>query len=300
MQPCGKCRPKDRVPRFEAVHGQPNGGFGGFAVRRARRVGHRPRAYGLGLVVSAAFLLSAGCATTGGEDGDGQSKRLKAQSHFNLGVDHLENGRPARGLREMLAAEDYSPEDPRIQYGVARAYLTRGKIQESEAHLLRSIDLEPGYHEARLTLSGVYMLQKRYGEAAEHTQALIDDPTFPDPWRAFTNLGWIDIKRNRLEDARESLELALEYRPNDWQTLLNLGILEASEGMSQQALGAFQRALKSQIPPSAGAELHYRIAEIYVMLGERQRAVKHLEVAIQRAADDPWGQKSEAYLSRLR
>jgi tetratricopeptide (TPR) repeat protein len=254
----------------------------------------------LGLLIPAAIVLSAGCTTTRGSDGDAKSERLKAQSHFNLGVDHLENGRPARGLREMLVAQSYEPEDARIQYGVARAYLSRGKIEESESHLLRVIDLQPGYHEARLTLSGVYMLLQRYDAAAEETRALIEDPTFPEPWRAFTNLAWIDIKRDRLAEARESLVIALEYKPAHWQTLLNLGILDATEGMSREALRAFERALDNPIPASARAELHYRIAEIYVMLGERQRAVEHLEVAIQRAADDPWGQKSEAYLSRLR
>ncbi|MCH8082832.1 MAG: hypothetical protein IH885_01210 [Myxococcales bacterium] len=52
--------------------------------------------------------------------------------------------------------------------------------------------------------------------------------------------------------------------------------------------------------PGARAEANYRIAEIYVLMGQRERAVAHLVAAVDQAASGPWGTKSEDYLKILR
>jgi hypothetical protein len=48
------------------------------------------------------------------------------------------------------------------------------------------------------------------------------------------------------------------------------------------------------------AEASYRLAEIYVSIGKRKRAVGHLMTAVAQAPGDLWGKKSEEYLRLLR
>jgi len=266
--------------------------------RRLRSMPRARRAAGVGVLVASLCTLTA-CATTESRLAAEQQSR-RARSHFNLGVDHLENGRMARGLRELLTAERYAPKDPNIQYGLGRAYLGKGKTDESEAHLLRAIEIFPDHHDARLTLSGLYVLLERYDDSAEHSQVLLDDPTFPAPWLAHTNLGWIHLRQGDRIQARREFEFSLEYNERHWQSVLNLGILEGEDGKHVEALRAYEKVLQLTNSPSAIAEVNYRIAQVYVTMGKRKRAVQHLMVAVANSPDSQWGLKSEEYLKLLR
>ena len=128
----------------------------------------------------------------------------------------------------------------------------------------------------------------------------MDDPTFPGPWRALTNQGWAHYRLGRRTEARRDLESALEYNPSYWPALLDLGILEVEEGHQLEAIALFQAMLEQEPRRGARAEANYRLAEVYVSLGKRERAVDHLVTAVADAPRNPWGKKSEEYLRLLR
>ncbi len=246
-----------------------------------------------------ALISLTGCATSASR-AQARLDLKKARSHLDLGIDHLQNGRVALGLRDLLIAESLDPKNARIQFTLAEAYKRRGRIEEAEQHLLRVLELHPPYHDARLMLSMLYIHSERYEEAIAQTGMLLAEPTFPGPWRALTNQGWALFRLGRIPEARRDLELSQEYNWNYWPTLLNLGILEAQEGHRLEAIGLFGEMLELDPRPNARAEANYRLAEIYVSIGRRERAVDHLVTAASQAPRGSWGKKSEEYLKLLR
>ena len=52
--------------------------------------------------------------------------------------------------------------------------------------------------------------------------------------------------------------------------------------------------------PEVAAEANFRLGEIYVSLGKRNRAVEYLTAAVVKAPSGPWGRKSEQALKLLR
>ncbi len=250
------------------------------------------------LAVTGSGPLS-GCATAASKAMAEQNMR-RAHSHFEIAADHLRNGRDADGLREMLLAESLDPRNARIHLGLAEAYKRKGRIEEAVRQLRRVLELHPPYHDARLLLSNLYIHLERYEDALTETLELLDDPTFPGVWRALTNQGWARFRLGRNAEARVDLELALEYRRNYWPAMLNLGILEAQESHHLEAIALFGEILELGPRPGALAEANYRIAELYVSMGQRERAVAHLVAAVDQAASGPWGAKSEEYLKILR
>jgi len=245
-----------------------------------------------------ALLLATGCATT--PNADEQQERAKlAKSHFDLGIDHLDNGRFAVGLRELRLAETYDPKDPRIQVALAEAYMHRGKAAEAEKHLLRALEIYPDFHDARLNLAGLYLMLGRFAEAAAQCRILIDDPTFPGIWRAFTNLAVAEMRLGERVEARRNLDMALEFQPDYWPALLNLGILESEEGRPGEAIPYFERVLETKALASARAEANYHLGVAHVALGNREQAVAHLKMAVVATPEGEWGKKSEAYLKVL-
>jgi len=238
-----------------------------------------------------------GCATLAG--GASAHDARKAVSRLEVGSDHLTNGRSALALREFLAAEKFDPNNASVQYALADAYLARGKRAEAERHARRSLELFPDYHDARLFLSALLLMDKRYADAVSECDRLIDDPTFPSPWRALTNRAWAEYKLCRTKEARESLALAREYRRNYWPSTLALAILEGDAGRRPEAIRLYQEIIAQNPGPAVEAEVNYRLAEVYVALGKRREAMGHLSTSVARAPESQWAKKSQEYMKRL-
>ena len=176
----------------------------------------RPSGLLVGVVLVA---LALGCQTPS-QRAEQRHRVRKATSHLDLGADHLQNGRVALALREFLAAESLDPRNPRIQYGLGEAYWAREHLDEAEMHLRRALEMYPGYHDAHLHLTVLLLRLERFDEAIVECDALLDDPTFPNPQRALSNRGWAELRQGRKEAARRSLGLAREYSPGFWPATL--------------------------------------------------------------------------------
>lgn len=260
-------------------------------VRRLSKIVGR-----LALVVAAAGLL--GCVSVP-DPNEEQDQARMANARRNIGLDHLKNGRMAMAIRELNRADEMNPDDPYTLAGLAEALRYKERYDDAERYLLRAIEIDPDFHEARLSLSGLYIQLERYEESIMLARALMDDPTFPTPWRALTNLGHAQMKLGRLAEARASLLEALDYRFNFWPALLNLGILEASDGRKLAAIQYFRQVLESQLGYNAEAEVNYRLAQAYASVGRRDEALKHFQSAVEVSPYGRWGRQSESYLKLL-
>jgi tetratricopeptide (TPR) repeat protein len=286
---------------------------------------HRNRAARIairaGLLLITAALAGTGCASSydpvvSGRDGTGngnmarqpgppqasqkQKDHADARAHQSLGLSYMRDGRVPLAIRELRAAVELNPKDKWSQLALAEAYRLRDLLPDAEKHALAALKLDPDFHEARLTLSGLYIQMERYPEAVKQTRVLIDDPTFPQPWTALTNQGYAQYRMGDLTEARKSLEEALEYHERYWQALLNLAILDTEEGLRQRAIERFEAVIALDPGPLGKAEANYRIAEQYISMGDRGRAVEHLVAASSQRPNGPWGKRSEDYLKSLR
>lgn len=258
----------------------------------------------LRLTAALALVAGLGCVTTESPelrkpDPEAQARK-QAEAKYNVGIDHLKNGRNALAVRELRGSLELEPMDPWSHFAIAEAYRRQGRTDDSVQHLERAMELKPAFHSARLNLSGVYIQRNDYEAAAHHAEILLDDATFAKPWSALNNLGWSQYRLGKTQEARANLELASEYNERYWPALLNLGILEASEGRRLEALGLFQRVIDLDPGPLALAEAHYRSAEIFLAIGQQEKAVRHLVAAAESKPNGQWGEKSEEYLKLLR
>ena len=251
------------------------------------------------MLVSVLLLATAGCASTQQKEEEAERNTKRANSHFNIAVDHQENGRVEMALRELLAAYRSDPNNPKVLHALAISYLQKGKEAEAEKYLKRALEARPDYHDARYNLSNLYLRQGRWSDCIVQSKILFDDPTFAAPGRALTNWGWSSYQEGDVEEARRLLSLSLDYTGRYWPTLLNLGILEAEQGNKMEAIGYFERVLALNPDASTTAEANYRIGEIYVSMGKRRQAIAVLRTAVVKAPSDPWGKKSEEYLKLL-
>lgn len=253
----------------------------------------------LALVVLLA-VVGGGCASTPAVSPEQQEVDLRiAVAKRNVGVDHLANGRTPMAIRELQLAFEINPDDPQTVLWLGEAYRRRGLLDQALEQMLLAQEMEPANHDLLLNLTGLYVQLKRFPDAIQTSQTLIDDPTFPAPWKAFTNRGWAQLQLGYTAEARASFEEALAFQPRYWPARLNLGILDAREGRRLQAIVNFEKVLERNIGRSAEAETNYRLGEAYVSLGRRDKALHYFKVAAEKAPYERWGQQSEEYLKLL-
>lgn len=275
--------------------------------RRARRAGQTGRA---GWRVLCGMLLAAmvagGCSTVSLNEGP-VSEVSPARAKRDLGVDYLSSGRTAMAIRELAASLELDPSDPVTELWLGEAYRRKGQTERAReafekaaktAAARKDIQTE---QDARLNLSALLAQLGRYAEAIPHCESLAADPTFSSPWRPLSNCGWAYLQLGRLDEARERLGRALEYFPRYGPALLNLGILEQKQGHNLAAVSALERSIASGRLNSAGrTEASFRLGEIYVALGNREKAIAHFRAAVESGPALEWGSQSQAYLDLLR
>ena len=65
-------------------------------------------------------------------------------------------------------------------------------------------------------------------------------------------------------------------------------------------MALFQEVLNLDPAPLAQAEVHYRMGQIFIALGQQQKALPHFVASAEVKPKGQWGKKSEEYLKLLR
>jgi Tfp pilus assembly protein PilF len=258
-------------------------------------MGNRSR-IGLALLL----LLSLGCVTLGEKD------RQRMVAHRDLGTLYLQRGQAELAIRELRAALEISDRDAETHFAIGEAYRQKLAFDDAERHFLRALDLDPTLLDARLNLGALYLQQERWREALRQNEILIVDPTFLRPSRALVNAAWAQYNLGEAAEAEELLRRALASDGGNFQAHLNLGILLYERQELVEAVREFDRVLELlsarpvEIFGPMEAEARFRLAMAHVRLGQRERAIQHLQAAIDRGGETQWAKKSRDYLAVLR
>ena len=271
------------------------------SVSRRRGTAGFRRAAAVGLLTR----MAGGCASVQ-EVNEDTSVVSMARAKRDLGVDYLSSRRTAMAIRELRASLEADPSDPETHLWLGEAYRRKGEPEqaleafEAAAKMAARSKNIQAEQDARLNLSALLSQMGRHEEALEHCEAMSVDPTFPSPWRPLTNCGWALFNLGRYDEARTHLNRALEYFPRYGPALLNLGILETKLGHTLAAITALEKAIASgRLSGSGRSEANFRLGELFVSLGERDKAIANFRAAVETGPTLEWGSQSQAYLDLL-
>lgn len=269
-------------------------------TRAASRAGeramgsHRPSLAGLLLLCPLVF----GCVTTTTADAPASPEK-QAKAQMNVGLDYLGRGNTSMAIRKLQEALDLSPENAEVLLWLGEGYRRKERLVEAQGYMERALAISPQSHLVRLNLSGLYIQLELYDDSIEQSNALIDDATFGRPWQALNNRGWAEFQSGRLDAAETSFTEALDYHKRFWPSRLNLGILASQRGRKRQAVEHFTEVLERGPDAFALAEANYRIGEVYISWGHRDKAIGYFQAAVDDSPDSRWGEQSKGYLDML-
>lgn len=181
-----------------------------------------------------------------------------------------------------------APDDLKI---VALDYVLLSDYDDAARYLEESLAMDPANVEARYHLGRVRYQQNRFDLAIVAFQEVLRRD--PRNIKAEDNLGLGLEAKNEVDRAigayREAIKLDENSPVHDEQPYLNLGILLAKSGRSQEAVPLLVRA--AEITPNSG-KIHYQLAKTYFDLNRFEDARHEAEKAVSLEPD----QSSNHYL----
>jgi len=101
--------------------------------------------------------------------------------------------------------------------------------------------------------------------------------TNPQPPMHWDHIVWGYIKMGKINEAHNVAVRVVAEQPHNGPILEALGFTEIARGQYKEAVGDYQRAIEAR-PNSHVA--HYNLAELYLKLGDRERAAAEATIAV--------------------
>jgi Tfp pilus assembly protein PilF len=239
-----------------------------------------------------AFAALASC-TTANKD------REEADLRLRLGTGYLQEGNYPLALRELLLAAKLDPRNAMVQNNLGLAYFFRERYELSAEHLQNAISIDPKYSEARNNFARVLIELTRYDQAIRELKVVLDDLTYPDPAKAWVNLGLAYFQKGEYATARDRFATAIQNDRNHClaHTLYGRSLLELGE--LQTAASALDNAVVV-CRPVRYDEPHYFSGLTYYKLGRASSAIARMEEIVKLYPDGRYAKKAESMLKLMR
>jgi len=201
-------------------------------------------------------------------------------AQFALGAVLLRKNDYAGAVGPLASAAKLLPVRSEIQILLGTAYQYTGKAVEAAEAYGRAVALEPANLGYRTTYGLLLGVAEQYEQGITELKKVIETPGYKDT-AGYTNLGWIyrNMEPRRPDEAVTAYRRALELDPKNAQAALGLGWAQFYRDGWDEAIGAFQQAIR--IDASMGAEAHNGMAWCHYfkkdMAGARAAAAKAKE-----------------------
>lgn len=182
---------------------------------------------------------------------------------------------------------EYGIESDRIDYAEAQILEAEGKYEDAITLLVGTINrgdsLESDmkdYWDLYMMLAGLYERVEKNDEAISLYERIIKQE--PAHWGAYGRLGILYRDKDRIDDALSMLTTQLEIMPSGYY-YIQRAIIYKHIGKLEEAKADYIEALED------GTDNYFcysRIALIYELEGEYNKAIEHLEKALEIVADD--------------
>jgi type IV pilus assembly protein PilF len=234
-----------------------------------------------------AALLCA-CATP-------NKDKRRAELYLESGTGYLLKGNYPAALRDLISAEQLDPKNPTVQNNLGLAYFVRDKFELAETHIRKALDLDPNYTDARNNLGRVLIELGRYEAAISQLQKALNDLTYPEPEKAWFNMGLAYFRKGQYKTARDKFAETIRLKREHClgQTFYGRTLLELEEfDRAAETLDNAVGLCKTEQPD----EPQYYSGISYYKLGRTEKAVARMEEVMRLYPKGKYAKRAESML----
>lgn len=181
------------------------------------------------------------------------------------------------------------------QYNLGNTYIRISQFSKAKTHLQAAIRCDPNYANAYFKLGIVFYSENNFAEAEKMFLACYQRA--PDDLYALVNMGEMQRKLGKKEQAIANFQKALKAAPDFYEAHNSLGAFYLDEGNLAESESAFWRCVEIQ-PHDPAA--YYYLACIKALQNQPERALDHLEKALANGYKDLKALREDPRLASLR
>ncbi len=155
------------------------------------------------------ILLVTGCATSSNHPLK-MSDKEKAQAFLEVASSSISDGDSTGALISLKQAEDLDSQNPELHYLFALAYFQKTEIDLAVKSARKAVELKPDFSIAKNTLGKLLMDEGKLNEAEKYLTEAAHDLLSRDAYIAKTNLGILNYKKMKPNQALYWLSSALK------------------------------------------------------------------------------------------
>lgn len=184
---------------------------------------------------------------------------VKKQKFLESGNRYMENKQFNEAAIQYQNAIQIDPDFAEAHYQLAQASLGMTNWTAALQELQKTVSLRPLDMRAQYDLGSLYLGTRNYSDAEQIALVMLEkDPNNPDGHALMAN---IDVVQNKLVEARDEFEKALQLAPNKATLQFNIGVFEARSGNNAEAESRLKKAIELD-PKLAVARM--ALADLYL------------------------------------
>ena len=189
-----------------------------------------------------------------------------------------------------------APKNARQAFRKALQALQANRLDEAREKFARAVAEYPCYARALTGLASIQIAARDLDSAAANLhQAVRCDPGFPD---ACVLLGKVLNNQQRFAESEEILKQGLRVSPDDWQLYDQLATAHYNQRQYGKAQEEWLRVLA--LDPTPPAELHAKLAAVYLQGGARDKAYAQMQAYLQADPKGRFASSLKAMMPRLK
>ena len=132
---------------------------------------------------------------------------------YNVGLFHLNQGNVEESVKYFVKSLSLDTRFYLSWNALGLAHSMRGRFDESVKAYLKCLEINPQFSEAHNNLGTVYDRMGRFDQAETEWKAALQDPLNQSRELAYTNLARLYIVQDRLDEAFDSVQRAIQIQP---------------------------------------------------------------------------------------
>jgi type IV pilus assembly protein PilF len=243
------------------------------------------------------LVMLTGCATTPMKaDMDTLASDEEVSLRLDLAESYLVAGEPRRTLKELLVIESQARTISRYHNLIGHTYLRLGEYEKAEQSFAQTVQLEPEFAEAYVSL-GIAQISQGKGEPAEKSfKEALSILTYLTPEYAAYNLALLYRSQGKTTEAVEYARIAVE---KNWRYIpgyLLLSDLLNRQGKTRDAISLLQQGSEADLN---NVQISLRLAESLLRVGDIDEAKRWFRQVIETSPDSEEAKVANEYLEML-
>lgn len=220
-----------------------------------------------------------------------------ADTHYKIGVSYLAKKQINEAFVEFQKAIKLNPEDKNSLNALGLISTEFKEYGNAVTYYKRAISIAPDYPEAMNNLGVTYVKMKELDEAIKYFKMALENPLYPAPQRAYSNMGYTFYTKGDYHNAMQTLKEAIIRYPDFPRPIYFLGLVYIKLGKIETAIEEFKKAV--DLAPEY-IDAHWELADAYLRIGDEEKAFKHFKVIAESSADNDKGKEALKYLELLK